>query len=183
MRVMHPAVNDLARSGRFRFSMGLLAHIFALTALVRTAYPQIASPGGVSQGRFAGMLYAFLNATNESAYSALEGMYSDTNVTEQTIATAVECLENDGLTPFGGWRTSELLRLRDVASLVVRCHHADDAVDVSDRDACVAFAKTRGCDLGAIKKVVRHIWEQKWGSGNEAASADDPLRGSPAVRP
>lgn len=138
--------------------------LFIAIATFWIAYPKDASAEGVNHGQLAGMLHAYLNATNEAAYAALKDTFSYTNVTPQAIAVAIEYLDNDGLSPFGGWRTSEPVRLHDMASLIVRCHRADNTIDISNKDACIAFAKAKGCDFGTIQKVVRHIWEQKRGS-------------------
>ena len=163
--------------------MKTLTQLFIVMATVWIAHPKHASAEVVNQGQFAGMLYAYLNATNEPVYSALKDSFSYTNLTPQGIASAIEHLDNSGLSPFGGWRTSEPMRLHDMASLVVRCHHADNTIDVSDRDACVAFAKTKGCDFGTIQKVVRYIWEQKWGSNQGVVRTGDPRTARQSAQP
>lgn len=120
------------------------------------------APAPVSQGQFAVQLCAFLQrATDESSYRAVRDSLDIQAATPQDVARAVGYLAAEGLIPYRGWQPSEPLRRHDVTSLVVRACRAEDRLDLSDPDACLAFAESQECDPSTVLDAIRFIWNRK----------------------
>lgn len=152
----------------------LLALTLLLVMISHVATGANAGPDLVTQGDFAGMLDCYLTqATNTEAYAELESDLASTNLTQKEIISAIEHLNHIGLFPYEGWQPAQPIHAHDITSLVVRLHRAEDRVTIADKDECMAYAISVGCDISTIQKIVRHMWENR----PRSSIAGGPLQG------
>jgi len=108
------------------------------------------------------MLDTYLTqATDTNEYAKLETDFSYTNLNTSTIATAIERLTLLGLYPTDGWKADQPIRAHDMTSLVVRLHKAESSINITNKDECMAYATSVGCNISTISKVLKHIWENR----------------------